>query len=49
MELVTMMSNVALKSVFNCFKDAYSLYAEHRVKQFLNTLFSEIEDMDSEE
>ena len=32
MELVTMMSNVDLKSVFNGFKDAYFLYAEHREK-----------------
>ncbi len=36
-------TNIVVKSTFNILKEAHNLYAEHRLKQFLYTIDSEIE------
>ncbi|EIJ0975061.1 hypothetical protein LH718_003488 [Vibrio parahaemolyticus] len=36
-------TNVLVKSTFNLLKEAHNLYAEHRVKQFLSVVDSEVE------
>ena len=36
-------TNIVVRSTFNLLKEAHNLYAEHRVKQFLYTIDSEIE------
>ncbi|MBS3797192.1 hypothetical protein [Pseudoalteromonas sp. BDTF-M6] len=44
LELQTSKStNIVLKSTFNLLKKAHNLYAEHRVKQFLDAIDSEVE------
>ncbi|WP_172572464.1 hypothetical protein [Vibrio vulnificus] len=36
-------TNIVVKSTFNILKEAHNLYAEHRLKQFLYTIDTEIE------
>ncbi|MFA0672366.1 hypothetical protein AB4584_24480 [Vibrio splendidus] len=41
-------TNIVVKSTFNILKEAHNLYAEHRVKQFLYAIDSELEYLNSD-